>query len=150
MPTICVESHNRIIFDQAVSQALPLQPYPDGKLGTWRARWAQIAMGVITNFVADGQPAARIVKETVLAVMDSAHEREGLLTFHAPFTTECAQCIRILYHREQRTVSESTEEVRPDTSSLAQSCCVFGVPLSVGSWVIANIYCEPIATRLAL
>lgn len=67
-------------------------------------------MGILINFASDEEPAVGLVEQAVLAVMESAHARDGLLTFHAPFTTECAQCLNVLCtHRN--SASESTCEV---------------------------------------
>jgi hypothetical protein len=73
-----------------------MQAYPDPTLGTWRGRWAQIAMGILVNFAADGAPAENLVEKAVLEVMKSAHLRKDLLTLHAHFTAECAQCLHAL------------------------------------------------------
>ena len=83
-------------------------------LDIWFGRWAQIAMGILVNFASDGQ-AALLVQETVLTVMESVHAQAGMLTLHAPFTTECAHCLTILCLSNR----SSTSEVRLAHSPIA-------------------------------
>jgi hypothetical protein len=89
-----------------------VQAYPDPVLGTWRGRWAQISMGILINFAADGGHTARLVEETAVAVIEKVHACEGLLTFYAPFTTECAQCLYVLCTLNHSQTSAGNVNVR--------------------------------------
>lgn len=89
-----------------------VHPHPDPFL---RGRWAQIAMGVLANFAADGNSAANLVARTMKSVMDDVQACAGFLTMHGPFTTEYANCIHSLLKLKHKTSPEGAAKVLPVT-----------------------------------